>query len=52
LLVPRFIAFSSEVEPGSREENASKLKLPGSASIRTDKALMREYQISQRWARV
>ena len=34
------IAFSSEVEPGSREENASKQNLePGSDSIRTDQAL-------------
>jgi hypothetical protein len=34
------IAFSSEVDAGSREENASKQKLePGADSIRTDKAL-------------
>jgi hypothetical protein len=34
-------AFSSEVETGSREENASKQKLePGSDSVRTGKALV------------
>src|ERR1700723_1829191 len=32
-------AFSSEVDTGSRKENASKRLEPGSDSIRTDKAL-------------
>jgi hypothetical protein len=33
------IAFSSEVDSGSREENASKQRMePGSDTIRTDKA--------------
>jgi hypothetical protein len=39
LLIKHFIAFSSEADTGSREENASKQKLEfGSDSIRTEKA--------------